>query len=130
MFSRRVRNTLLVALLASFRVAPVAAQDYETIWVDPGQNVDVYWQINLAGTVYVAADVDGAAACLDYWWITWPLGRVEQLGQHCGRKSFDLPGLGHFSIGDKLRAGVLRRVPVFVGQRMEGVARRFPNITF
>lgn len=119
----------LMVVLALALVGAAQAQE-KTIWVEPGKNVDVYWEINLAGTVYLAADIDGAPACVDYWWITWPFQRVEQLGRHCGRVTFDLPGLGSFAIGGKLRVGGASARTRIQGTADEEVARKFPKISF
>jgi hypothetical protein len=42
----------------------VSADHVRTIWIDPGQKIDIYSAINLSGTVYLAADANGQAACL------------------------------------------------------------------
>jgi hypothetical protein len=96
-----------VFLVATMMLSPVAisAAEYETILVNPGQNVDIYWEINLSGKIFLAADIHGQPACLNYWWVTWPFGRNLELGRHCGRATFELPGLGSFAVGGKLRAG-------------------------
>ena len=95
----------LCALLMIYPMAAAQADDPVTIWLDPSKSVDVYWAINLSGKVYVAADVDGRPACLEYWWIRWPTTTIKSLGRHCGSASFSIPGLADFSIGGKLRAG-------------------------
>ena len=89
----------LVGLLAAVLACPAHAEDYKTLWVDPGKSVDVYWDINLSGRVYSAADTGGSAACLDYWWIVWPLGQIKKLGRHCGRVTFDLPRTSDWGVG-------------------------------
>lgn len=98
-----VSNILLFAMFAVFNSA--SAQRVDTIWVDPGQSIDVYWEINVSGQVTVNIDANESPACLDFWWIAWPFGQVIDLGKKCGRATFDLPGLSHFSVGAKLRAG-------------------------
>jgi hypothetical protein len=112
--------------------SPVVARaaDYETIWVDPRQNVDIYWEINLSGKVFLASDFDGQPACLNYWWITWPLGRKLDLGRHCGRATFALPGLGSFAVGGKLVAGGADSKTRIRGTADEAVALKFPEISF
>jgi len=121
--------TFACILIISFST-PVWSQDHHTIWVEPGQSVDVYWEINLSGTIYLAADIDSASACLDYWWITLPFGRVESLGRHCGRVSFNLPGISSFAIGGKLRAGGAHMRTRIQATSDEKVAINFPTITF
>lgn len=123
-------STILLFLTTIAPENQALAADYETIWVGPGQSVDVYWGVNLSGKVFVAADADGQPSCLDYWWITWPLGRNVGLGRHCGRATFDLPGLGSFAIGGKLRAGGADAKTRIRGTADERVAHRFPEISF
>lgn len=112
-------------------VGPLIARgDVVTVTVEPGENADVYFQINLEGRVFVAADVDGEPACLDYWWITWPLGRVVELGRHCGRAAFDLPGFGDLAVASKLRAGGSEHRTRIQGTSSEKVARNFVDLSF
>jgi hypothetical protein len=85
---------------------PLAASDAQVIYVPPGESVDVFFQINTSGRVYVKiAAPAGEAPCADFWWIEWPLGTVSQLGRHCNEAVFEIPGLLAASISAKLRAG-------------------------
>lgn len=119
---------LLLTVVAVPSAAPAA--DYETIWVEPGQNVDVYWEVNLSGKVFLAADTAGQPACLNYWWITWPWGRNVELGRHCGRAAFELPGLSNLSVGGKLRAGGADAKTRIRGTADESVSNHFPELSF
>lgn len=129
---RRVRAYVLAAVstLTIGLQRGARADDLVTIWVDPGVNVDVYWNINLSGTVYIAADIDGRPACLDYWWIVWPFTQIVQLGKHCGHAKFELPGLSNFALGGKLRAGGAEARTRLRGTSNEKVAHNFPEIAF
>jgi hypothetical protein len=118
------------AVLGPMPSSGARAEDYVTVWVDSGQSVDVYWSVNLSGTVYLAADIDGRAACLDYWWIVWPFTQIKQLGRFCGRAKFELPGLSDFAIGGKLRAGGAESRTRLRGTSIESVAHNFPEIHF
>jgi hypothetical protein len=110
---------------------PVAmADDVKIIWVEPGQNVDIYWSIDLSGSVFVVADNDGQAACLDYWWIAWPFTQLVQLGRHCGRATFRLPGFSSYAIGGKLRAGGADSRTRVQGTSNETVAHGLPGLAF
>ncbi|RWP68183.1 hypothetical protein [Mesorhizobium sp.] len=114
-------------LVTTFVMSPSAkAEDFQTIWVEPGQSVNVYWNINLAGKVYLSADIGGNPACLDYWWIVWPFTQIKSLGRHCGRISFELPGMSDFAIGGKLRAGNADGKTRVLGTATESVAQTFP----
>lgn len=117
-------------VLALFSVSPALAQDYSTEMVDPGKSVLLYWNINLSGKVFVAADANGNAACLDYWWVTIPFFTEVKLGRHCGRASFELPGLSKFAAGGKLYAGGAEQTTRIRGTSLERVARNFPEISF
>lgn len=90
----------------------------------------MYWEVNLSGKVFIAADTDGQPACVNYWWITWPFGRNVDVGRHCGRAEFELPGLGSFAVGGKLRAGGADAKTRIRGTADEHVARMFPEISF
>ncbi|MFF0948269.1 hypothetical protein ACFYE9_11510 [Rhizobium leguminosarum] len=117
---------LLVVVGMPFVYSPAAADEYQTIWIDKGQSVDIYWQVNLAGKVYLSADVAGQPACLDYWWIIYPFTQIKKLGRHCGRASFLLPGLSDWGIGGKLRAGNAEGKTRILGTSQETVANSFP----
>jgi hypothetical protein len=84
---------------------PVFAADYQIIDVAPGQKVDVTFEINLTGKVYVRILAQRGSGCADFWWIVWPLGYVRQLGRHCGAAEFGYPGLRDLAFSSKLRAG-------------------------
>jgi hypothetical protein len=117
---------IIAAALALLSGTSARTADYETVWVDPGNSVDVYWEINLKGKVYVAADIDGQPACLDYWWIVLPFTQINKLGNHCGRASFDIPSWSDFSIGGKLRAGNAKDRTRVLGTSNERVAATYP----
>ncbi|MBI5262913.1 MAG: hypothetical protein HY852_13955 [Bradyrhizobium sp.] len=126
----RLAWLVLAILMANSLAHAARAEDYKTIWVDPGQSVDVYWDINLSGKVFLAADINGHAACLDYWWIVWPFTQIKQLGRHCGRATIDLPTLSDWAVGGKLRAGGAEARTRLRGTASEAVAHRFPEISF
>ena len=53
---RKMMKRLFVALLllgAAAAAMPAAATDFDIIEVPPGQTVNVYFQINLSGEVYI-----------------------------------------------------------------------------
>ena len=128
---KMLRTRIALALsLATLLSCPAHAEDYETIWVDPGKSVDVYWSVNLSGKVYVAADVGGSPACLDYWWIVYPFTQIKQLGRHCGRASFELPTFSDWAIGGKLRSGGADIRTRIRGTAVESIAHHFPEINF
>jgi hypothetical protein len=116
--------------MAATLASAARAEDYKTIWVDPGKNVDVYWDINLSGRVFLAADINGGPACLDYWWIVWPFTQIKQLGHHCGRVTFNLPALSDWAVGGKLRAGGANVRTRLQGTASEALAHHFPEIHF
>lgn len=117
-------------LLLALMTAPARAGDYETIFLEPGNTVDVYWNVNVSGKLYVAADINGRPACLEYWWIVWPFTQIKSLGRRCGRASFALPALSDWAIGGKLRAsGATARTRVRATAQ-EQVSHRFPELHF
>lgn len=121
-----MRARRVVAFIAAMISSSALAADYKTVWIDKGGSADIYWEINLAGKVYLAADHEGSPACLDYWWIAWPFGNIKQLGRHCGRVEFSLPGLTSFSVAAKLRAGGADSRTRVIGTSSESVANSFP----
>lgn len=106
------------------------ATEFETYWVEPSSDVDAYWSINLSGRVFLTADIGGEPACLEYWWITWPFGRVKNLGRYCGHVSFDIPGVSDLAVGGKLRVGGATGLTRLRGTASEAVAHRLPGINF
>jgi hypothetical protein len=123
---------VIIDILSFIAVAPkVLAQDLKTLEISPGESIDVYWEANLSGKIYVAADVAGSPACLDFWWILWPSTRIKNLGHQCGRMRFDLPSLtGDWAIGGKLRAGGAKARTRIQATSIETVAHNFPDIYF
>lgn len=98
---------LAVAVALLFAAVPAAkAAEPQRLEAGPGQTLDLYWEINLGGRVYlhIAAE-PGGEPCADLWWIKWPFGQVEQIGRRCGRVDLDIPGFFALSLGAKLRAG-------------------------
>jgi hypothetical protein len=71
----------------------------------PGQNVDLFFQINLSGKVYTRIDTRTGSGCAEFWWILWPFGTIRELGNRCGQAEFEIPSLFDYSIASKLRAG-------------------------
>jgi hypothetical protein len=95
-----------LAVIAVFAMQSTLAASPQIIDVAPGQTEDAYFQINLSGKVFVViAAKPGDEACADFWWVTWPLGRVESLGRHCNSASFPIPGVLSAAISSKLRVG-------------------------
>ncbi|MFC0339163.1 hypothetical protein [Paracoccus niistensis] len=124
------RNAVGVLLFIVTLPASAISRDWTTVWVNPDENVDVYTQVNMSGEVHVASDVNGSPACVDYWWITWPFGRVQQLGRHCGRASFEIPGWSSLAISSRLRAGGAESRTRIQGSAIEEIAKNFPEINF
>lgn len=107
---RLTRRTALSTLaLAPFCTAS-RASDFQIVEVQPGSNVDVFFQINLSGKVYTKIEQRDGPGCANFWWILWPFGSIRQLGQHCGYAEFDIPGLFDVSISSKLRAGGVTQI--------------------
>jgi hypothetical protein len=122
-------KSVMIALLALATAnLPAKAEEAQTLWINPSKAVDVYWSLNLSGTAYVAADVDGRPACLDYWWIKWPTTSIKSLGRQCGSAAFTLPGLSELAIGGKLRAGNASERTRLRGTASEKVARDFLRV--
>jgi hypothetical protein len=96
------RRPVVVGILA-VGLKTARADNYQIISVEPGQNVDVYFEINLSGGVRIVSR--SGSGCADFWWINWPFGTLQSLGRHCGAARFKIPGLTNFAIASKLRAG-------------------------
>jgi hypothetical protein len=95
---------IAVALLFCLVCATALARDYQIISVAAGDTADVYFEINLAGKVYLRIVAPpGSEPCANFWWIKWPFGNVEEVGRICGGTQIDVPGLTHFAISAKLR---------------------------
>lgn len=101
----RLSRRAVTAALMTVPFCPAHAADFQIVEVQPGQNVDVFFQINLYGRVFVRIETRNGIGCADFWWILWPLGNVRQIGRQCGSADFEIPGLLDFSISSKLRAG-------------------------
>jgi hypothetical protein len=99
-----------------------SAADYQLITLDPGQTVDVYFEINLSGSLTLRVETVSGPGCADFWWIKWPLGNIKSLGKICGTRRIEIPGLSDFAISGKLRASGVARPTKIVAASNEHVA--------
>lgn len=105
-------------------------KDLQFIDVPAGSQQDLYFEINVKGTVYLKIAAEGGGqACASFWWVKQPFGRVEQLGQPCNFARFDIPGLSSGAISAKLRVGGAARHLKLALSANEQVARG-ATITF
>jgi hypothetical protein len=95
-------TSLFAGIFMTMLAQPSYSADYYVINLQSQQGVDVYFQINASGKVYLRIENREGTACAKLWWIKWPLGNVEQLGEHCGLVQLDIPSLPNIS--SKLRA--------------------------
>lgn len=91
-----------VAILIT--TGPAVARDYDIVSIKAGDTADVYFQVNLSGTLYLDIRTKEGAGCAKLWWIKWPLGTIKDEGRHCGFIKLDIPGFFDFSLSSKLRA--------------------------
>jgi hypothetical protein len=104
MFRRLGLLSCLCILVGFLSVRPLHAADYQVIDVQPGQTVDVYFEINLSGAVSFRIVTRTGLGCAELWWIKWPLGDIKSLGKKCGTGKLSIPGLTDFAVAGKLRA--------------------------
>jgi hypothetical protein len=95
---------MFALVFESLTSQPAQAADYQVIDVQPGQTVDVYFEINLSGSVSLRIVTKNGPGCAELWWIKWPLGDIKSLGKKCGNARFALPGITDFAVAGKLRA--------------------------
>jgi hypothetical protein len=81
------------------------AADYQVINIQPGQTVDIYFEVNLSGNVSLRIATKSGPGCAELWWIKWPLGNIKSLGKKCGATRLSIPGITDFAVAGKLRAG-------------------------
>jgi hypothetical protein len=98
------------------------AADYQVIDVQPGQTVDVYFEINLSGSVSLRVATKAGPGCAEMWWIKWPLGDIQSLGKKCGSARIVLPGITDFAFAGKLRATGVKMPTKIVAAANERVA--------
>lgn len=104
---RRLTALVVISSLALWQSSGVLAADaLQRIDLNKGTTVDVYFEVNVDGKLYVRiAAKPGESNCADFWWIKWPFGNVESLGRHCDFASFSIPGIMNLAYSAKLRAG-------------------------
>lgn len=111
----RIRGLLFSTVFICMAISPRAvwAAKYQVIELYPGQDVDVYFEINLSGTVALRIETMSGPGCVELWWIRWPLGSIASLGKRCGSFRLPIPGVTEFTVSAKLRAtGVDRRTKI------------------
>jgi hypothetical protein len=117
---RRARAIVCVVFLLIASAAE--AEDYQVIDVQPGQTVDVYFQINLEGSLALRILTKNGAGCAELWWIRWPLGNIRSLGRRCGAIRLTIPGFSDFSVAAKLRASGVSAPTKIIAASTERVA--------
>ena len=120
-------RTFPPSLLALLFLIPIpvyaGAPTTQIISVETGKNTDVYFEINISGSVSLAIHAPpGGEACADFWWIKWPFGNIEDLGRHCGSINFDIPGWSHLALSAKLRVGSAKQPLKIVAAATEQTA--------
>lgn len=120
------RRAFLLALLSAASIAvPVwkaSAADYQIIDVQPGETVDVYFEINLSGQLILRIATQAGPGCAELWWITWPLGSINSLGKKCGSVQLNIPGWFDLAMSAKLRAAGVDAPTKIVAASSEQVA--------
>lgn len=117
---------LLMLTIAGLPSASANAADYQMIELNRGQTVDVYFDINLAGTVALRIATKSGPGCADLWWIKWPFGNIESLGRRCGSFRLSIPGITRFAVAAKLRASGVQRATKIITAATEQVANSVP----
>ncbi|WP_085044172.1 hypothetical protein [Ensifer aridi] len=100
----RVRRFIGAVVAMLIAAGPGATRDYDIVSIKAGDTADVYFQINLSGTLYLNIRTKDGAGCANLWWIKWPLGTIKDEGRHCGFVKLDIPGFFDLSFSSKLRA--------------------------
>jgi hypothetical protein len=102
-----LRKSWLLAIFilsCTYNLRAAHSADFQIIDIDPGQTVDVYFEINLSGSVVLRIATQSGQGCAEFWWIKWPLGNISSLGKRCGSTRIAIPGLSDFAVAGKLRA--------------------------
>jgi hypothetical protein len=119
---RTLRSVGLACFFAAATCVSVRAADYQLIAVNPGQSVDVYFEINLSGTLTLRVETITGPGCAEFWWITWPFGNIHSLGRLCGTTRISVPGLSQLAISGKLRASGVTKPTKIIAAANERVA--------
>jgi hypothetical protein len=119
---KTLRSVSLSCFFSVAIVASVRAADYQLIEVNPGQSVDVYFEINLSGTVALRIETAAGPGCAEFWWIKWPFGNISSLGKLCGITRVGIPGLSELAISGKLRASGVTKPTKIIAASNERVA--------
>jgi hypothetical protein len=106
------------------------AANYHITDIAAGDTADIFFEINIAGKVYLSIRGRSGSECVDLWWIRWPLGSVDRLGKRCGNIALKIPGLADTSVAAKLRGRAINGPVKIVGSSNESVAFDFPPFSF
>lgn len=97
---------LYAIAILSIQAGSVYSKDLITFLIYPGENKTLFTNINTSGKIHVRIIAEpGKEACLNFWWIKYPLGNVEQMGRYCNNAVFSIPGAKKGAFSSKLRAG-------------------------
>lgn len=107
-----------------------SAPEHQLIPIEAGETKDVYFEINLAGSVYLSIRSKEGLGCANFWWIVWPFGAIKDIGEQCGNVKVELPGLTDFAISAKLRARASKGSIRIIASSSESIAYNFPPVEF
>ncbi|MCZ7860753.1 hypothetical protein O9X98_04985 [Agrobacterium salinitolerans] len=91
----------LMALAAS---GQGVARDYEVVSIKAGETAEVYFQVNLEGTLFLNIRTKDGEGCANLTWKTGPLFIEKDEGRHCGFVKLDIPGFFDFAVWSTLYA--------------------------
>jgi hypothetical protein len=101
---RKLRLLVIFVVACAWYPATARAADFQIIDLRPGETVDVYFEINVSGSVVLRIATQNGPGCAEFWWIKWPLGNISSLGRRCASTRIAIPGLSDLAVAGKLRA--------------------------
>jgi hypothetical protein len=102
--SMRTKVFVCSVLMALATVGEAAARDYEVVSIKAGVTEDVYFQVNLEGTLYLSIRTKDGEGCANLRWRTGPFFREQDEGRRCGLVKLDVPGFFDLALWSTLSA--------------------------
>ena len=84
----RIQVILIFVLLGSL---PSVVRAEKEIRIPAGQSADVWWGVNVSGSIHYVIRTRDDSNTVKFWWIKWGFGSIENVGLRTDVGSLQIP---------------------------------------
>lgn len=113
------RTALIVLLMSTCVLSPsgATAAGPMKIYIKAGETADLWFGVNVSGTLNYAVRTRDGADSMEMWWIKWGLGTTETLGERAGSGTIEIPiGIFKATLAAKLRGRAKADTVVYISE--------------